>query len=237
MTMPVSGKTLTRWECDRCGRVGLLNDPSRGWHIDGWHMSARPVSECMIGPGEADSRCFGEAGRADLYGGPFMTPVSGNTPPVLVAAAHDGYVHLPAVIADAFGRARSEARRLIAQGAVSIDGRTHLHQDIRDADVHGGILRVGKRASVAIEVHGLGTIGRPGDDRTVLVPETKVQELRDAAADIVAHEDRLERLRARRNALIRELLAAILSECEIGRAAGVSGPFVHQIKKAAPNER
>ena len=33
-----------------------------------------------------------------------------------------GTVHLPAVIAEAFGHSRSEARRLLAQGGVKLDG-------------------------------------------------------------------------------------------------------------------
>ncbi|MET0770993.1 MAG: tyrosine--tRNA ligase, partial [Solirubrobacteraceae bacterium] len=37
-------------------------------------------------------------------------------------AAANGTVHLPAVIADAFGRSRSEARQLLAQGGVRVDG-------------------------------------------------------------------------------------------------------------------
>lgn len=72
---------------------------------------------------------------------------------------------------------------------------------------------------------------RIGHDYTAPVGD-RVQELRDAAADIAAHEDRLDRLRARRNDLIRALLAANLSEREVGALAGVSGPAVHQIKKA-----
>ncbi len=34
----------------------------------------------------------------------------------------DGLVHLPALIADAFGVSRGEARRLLAQGGVKLDG-------------------------------------------------------------------------------------------------------------------
>ena len=37
-------------------------------------------------------------------------------------AAQNGTVHLPAVIAEVFGRSRSEARRMLAQGGVKLDG-------------------------------------------------------------------------------------------------------------------
>lgn len=54
-----SGKTLQRWECDECGKAGLLDAPRAGWHVDGWHVSARAMEECMTGPRSADTRCFG----------------------------------------------------------------------------------------------------------------------------------------------------------------------------------
>jgi tyrosyl-tRNA synthetase len=56
-----------------------------------------------------------------------------------------GLVHLPGVIADAFGLSRSDARRLIAQGGVQLDGIAVTETDL-DADrVDGRVLRVGKR--------------------------------------------------------------------------------------------
>lgn len=55
-----SGTTIRRYECLECGKVGLLDVPKAGWHVDGWHISARPMSECMTGPRTADTRCFTE---------------------------------------------------------------------------------------------------------------------------------------------------------------------------------
>ncbi|HEV2769294.1 MAG TPA: tyrosine--tRNA ligase [Solirubrobacteraceae bacterium] len=60
----------------------------------------------------------------------------------------DGAVHLPALIAEAFGRSRSEARRLLAQGGVRLDGCV-LGGDDQDLDAQrldGAVLQVGKRA-------------------------------------------------------------------------------------------
>jgi tyrosyl-tRNA synthetase len=62
-------------------------------------------------------------------------------------AADDGAVHLPAVIADAFGRSRSEARRLLAQGGVKLDGEALGEADVDVAPdrLDGHVLQVGKR--------------------------------------------------------------------------------------------
>ena len=61
--------------------------------------------------------------------------------------ASDGAVHLPALIADSFGRSRSDARRLIGQGAVKLDGvalSAERHDIVADR-LDGAVLQVGKR--------------------------------------------------------------------------------------------
>jgi len=57
----------------------------------------------------------------------------------------DGLVHLPAVLADAFGVSRSEARRLIAQGGVRLDDEVVAEADVAADDLDGRVLRAGKR--------------------------------------------------------------------------------------------
>jgi len=60
---------------------------------------------------------------------------------------NDGEVHLPALIAGAFEMSTSEARRLLAQGGVKLDGET-LDGDRLDVpldQVSGRVLQVGKR--------------------------------------------------------------------------------------------
>jgi tyrosyl-tRNA synthetase len=71
-------------------------------------------------------------------------------------AAADGVVHLPAVIADAFGRSRSEARRLIAGGGAKLDGQALGPDDIDVAAdrADGALLQVGKRAFARLRVAG-----------------------------------------------------------------------------------
>jgi tyrosyl-tRNA synthetase len=64
-----------------------------------------------------------------------------------VVRALDGAVHLPAVIAELFGRSRSEARRTIAQGGVRLDGELVAPDtlDMRAGDLDGRVLALGKR--------------------------------------------------------------------------------------------
>ena len=65
-----------------------------------------------------------------------------------IAVARDGgVVHLPAVLAEAFGVTRSEARRVLAQGGVKLDGEALGAGDLDvDADrLDGRVLQMGKR--------------------------------------------------------------------------------------------
>jgi tyrosyl-tRNA synthetase len=54
-------------------------------------------------------------------------------------------VHLPAVLASAFGLSTSEARRLIAQGGVKLDDDVVDELDVPRAAAAGRVLRAGKR--------------------------------------------------------------------------------------------
>ena len=60
----------------------------------------------------------------------------------------NGTVHLPAVIAEAFGRSRSEARRTLAQGGVQArrrGARGRRRSTCRPATLDGRVLQLGKR--------------------------------------------------------------------------------------------
>jgi len=61
--------------------------------------------------------------------------------------ASAGPVHMPALIADSFGRSRSDARRLLGQGAVKLDGRALGDEDLDVVPerLDGAVLQVGKR--------------------------------------------------------------------------------------------
>ena len=54
-------------------------------------------------------------------------------------------IHLPALMRDALGLSGAEARRLIAQGAVRIDGERSDRLDVPAAELAGSVLQVGKR--------------------------------------------------------------------------------------------
>jgi tyrosyl-tRNA synthetase len=62
-------------------------------------------------------------------------------------AGADGTVHLPGVIADAFGISRSEARRLIDQGAATLGGESLAkgEHDVAAERADGEVLKLGKR--------------------------------------------------------------------------------------------
>jgi tyrosyl-tRNA synthetase len=57
----------------------------------------------------------------------------------------DDPVHMPAVIAAAFGLSTSDARRMIAQGGVKLDGAAVTELDLPRADLAGKLLQAGKR--------------------------------------------------------------------------------------------
>jgi tyrosyl-tRNA synthetase len=66
-----------------------------------------------------------------------------------ISADHmgDGKVHLPALISEAFGISRSEARRQLGQGGVRLEGEP-LEADELDLDLErldGAVLQVGRR--------------------------------------------------------------------------------------------
>jgi tyrosyl-tRNA synthetase len=60
-------------------------------------------------------------------------------------AADGEAIHLPALIADVFGGSRSDARRLLSQGGVKLDGEPLDAVDLPAADLDGRVLQVGKR--------------------------------------------------------------------------------------------
>ncbi len=59
-------------------------------------------------------------------------------------------VHLPALLADAFGLSRSEGRRLIAEGGVKLDGDPVSEIDLPRKRLSGAVLQAGKRRFVRL---------------------------------------------------------------------------------------
>ncbi len=59
-------------------------------------------------------------------------------------------VHLPAVLASAFGLSTSDARRLVAQGAVRVGGDVAHELDIPRASLAGTVVQAGKRRFIRL---------------------------------------------------------------------------------------
>ena len=76
--------------------------------------------------------------------------------PDVRASPRDGLVHLPALLADAFGVSRSDARRQLDQGGVKVDGE-HLtpgEVDVAPGRVDGRVLQLGRRRFARVRVDG-----------------------------------------------------------------------------------
>jgi tyrosyl-tRNA synthetase len=73
--------------------------------------------------------------------------------------ASESEVHLPALLAQAFGVSTSEARRALAQGGVKLDGEPVADGalDRPAADVDGKVLQLGKRRFARVRVVGGGS--------------------------------------------------------------------------------
>jgi tyrosyl-tRNA synthetase len=59
-------------------------------------------------------------------------------------------VHLPAALAGWFGLSTSDARRLIAQGGVKVDGAQAVDLDVSRAELSGALVQAGKRRFVRV---------------------------------------------------------------------------------------
>jgi tyrosyl-tRNA synthetase len=71
-------------------------------------------------------------------------------------SADGGVVHMPALLAKAFGVSTSDARRGLAQGGVRIDGRPVENGalDIPAAEVDGKVIQLGRRRFARVQVVG-----------------------------------------------------------------------------------
>jgi tyrosyl-tRNA synthetase len=75
-------------------------------------------------------------------------------PEIAFPAGDGGMVHLPALLAAAFGISTSEARRSLAQGAVRIDGEVvdGSALDVEAATVDGRVLQLGRRRFARVRI-------------------------------------------------------------------------------------
>jgi tyrosyl-tRNA synthetase len=134
-TLSLPDQALGTWS----DLLGIPLDPELGPR-DAKHALARALVERFHSP-EAG------AGAAEHFERVF---VQRDVPEDLEEASFtpaNGTVHVPALIAEAFGGSRSEARRLLAQGGVKVDGRAlgPDEQDVAADRLDGAVLQVGKR--------------------------------------------------------------------------------------------
>jgi len=139
----IYGKVLSLPDAAMAGWYGLLLGepaPQGPSARDAKHALARRLVERFHSPEAA-----GEA--AAHFDRVF---VQHELPAEIEDAEFDGSaatVHMPALIADGFGRTRSEARRLLGQGAVKLDGKalSGADLDVAAERLDGAVLQVGKR--------------------------------------------------------------------------------------------
>jgi tyrosyl-tRNA synthetase len=74
--------------------------------------------------------------------------------PIVAWPSNGGSVHLPALLAEAFGVSTSEARRSLAQGGVRLDGERLANGslDVPVAEIDGKVLQLGKRRFARVRV-------------------------------------------------------------------------------------
>jgi tyrosyl-tRNA synthetase len=74
--------------------------------------------------------------------------------PEVEVTARDGVVHVPALLADAFGVSRSDGRRQLGQGGVRVDGEPLGAEEVDVAPdrVGGKVLQLGKRRFARVRV-------------------------------------------------------------------------------------
>ena len=92
-------------------------------------------------------RFHGEGAGAAAEGRFDQVHVRRELPEDIPVATIDGTVHLPALIASEFGLSTSEARRLMTQGGVKLDGEPVNPEalDLEADAIDGAVLQVGKR--------------------------------------------------------------------------------------------
>jgi tyrosyl-tRNA synthetase len=134
-TMRISDEQLPEWY----GLV-LEQDPPDGDPLEAklalarWIVSRSHGDEGARAAEEHFTRVVREGGA----------PAEEDIPPVQLPAADP--VHLPALISDGgLAPSTSEARRLISQGAVKIDGEPTTDLDVPRERLDGALLQVGKR--------------------------------------------------------------------------------------------
>jgi tyrosyl-tRNA synthetase len=135
-TLSLPDDAMTGWYTLLLGEPALTELSAR----DAKHALARRLVERFHSPGAADA-------AAEHFDRVFVQHALPEEIEDADFSATDGVVHVPALIADVLGRTRSDARRMLAQGAVKLDGEPLGTEDLdlAPARLDGAILQVGKR--------------------------------------------------------------------------------------------
>jgi tyrosyl-tRNA synthetase len=143
-TMSVPDAALAEWY-----RLLAPGEPPPGGHpADDKRRLGRLVADRFHGPGAGE--------RAEAH---FNRVVRDRQAPEEVPeiAIAEGTVHLPALLSDALGvPSRSEARRLIAGGGVTLDGERVTEIDLPSVALDGRVIRAGKRRFARLRAGGDG---------------------------------------------------------------------------------
>jgi tyrosyl-tRNA synthetase len=120
---------------------------------------AREVVTLYHGPeaAVAAGAAFDAGVRLRAGGGSGGDAGSATPLPIPEAAVHEGQVWVVALLADAgLVGSRGEARRLVSQGAVRLDGQQvgSIEQSWPPAELHGRLLTVGRRSPVRLQAPG-----------------------------------------------------------------------------------
>ena len=101
---------------------------------------------------------FHDSAAADAAEAQFVSQFSEHEVPAEIetftCAADDGVVHLPLALAEAFGISRSEARRLVEQGGVKVDGEPvdSAQLDLAVDLLAGAVVQIGRRRFKRFEI-------------------------------------------------------------------------------------
>jgi len=137
------GKTLRIPDTELGSWYGLLlgGDVPDGM---GPRDAKRALARALVG------RYWGEPAAAEAEAGFDRLHIAHELPDEIeefALAANGDTMHLPEVIVSAFGGSRSEARRMLAQGGVKLDGETVPAEplDVPVSALDGRVLQLGKR--------------------------------------------------------------------------------------------
>jgi tyrosyl-tRNA synthetase len=139
----IYGKTLSIPDTSMAMWYGLLLGRSLPQDLaprDAKRALARALVERFHGPDAAQA-------AEDAFDRVHVQHAIPDDVPDIEAAAVDGIVHIPALLAAAFGVSTSEARRSLGQGGVRLDGEVLAGDafDLPAEAVNGRVLQLGKR--------------------------------------------------------------------------------------------